>query len=98
MECRWIGLEHSNTSAQAGFCQTATLEWQKSVTVAITPSNVVCITGKPWLTDGLYPHLWISHYPTVCAGHGKCTRHQDSKSWTCECEIGFTGTFCDSSN
>ena len=50
-------------------------------------------SGKPWLVDGLYKHLWEPHVPRACSGRGQCV--EEAGGYRCQCNEGYTGELCD---
>lgn len=48
---------------------------------------------KPWLSSGLYQHLWTQYQPLECSGQGQC-EEDSSEKWVCKCEQGFSGQLC----
>lgn len=48
---------------------------------------------KPWLSSGLYQHLWTPYQPLECSGQGQCEVDRSEK-WVCKCEQGFSGQLC----
>eukprot|EP00055_Hartaetosiga_balthica_P002128 m.139179 g.139179 ORF g.139179 m.139179 type:complete len:1008 (+) comp19504_c0_seq1:65-3088(+) len=71
------------------------LGYKTRLTSTLVNGYILHWTGphKPWLVDGLYKSIWNQFHPKSCSGHGTCSHSTEGN--LCECNLGFSGKFCE---